>query len=168
MLNRYCNHVHITKDTTVAAEATPSQRTDPTDSEDNQPTIYLTLLSLYLKPPRGDNPRYGPALDLLARHGSRLPANSALGLIPESLPVKDLQFYFTSHMRATSSIQNEARIAANLHKVRNIKKQAQLLVGDGSSDGKTTRSRHVTVTEERICGVCHKRLGGSVIDVFPE
>lgn len=139
----------------------------PTDSEEDQPSIYLTLLSLYLTPPHGYKPQYGPALDLLARHGSRLPANSALDLIPESLPVKELEFYFKSRIRAASSILNETRIVANLQKVRNIKTQAHLVAGE-ASDGKSTRARHVTITEERICGICHKRLGGSVINVFPE
>lgn len=163
---RYCNRVHVTEDT-IATEVAPSRRVAPTDSEKDQPSIYLTLLSLYLTPPNSHKPQYGPALDLLARHGSRLPANSALDLIPESLPVKELEFYFTGRIRAASSILNETRIVANLNKVQNIKTQAQLLVGEGS-DGKATRSRHVTITEERVCGICHKRLGGSVINVFPE
>lgn len=162
----YCNHVHLTE-YAVAKEVAPSRRVAPTDSEEDQPSIYLTLLSLYLTPPHGYKPRYGPALDLLARHGSRLPANSALDLIPESLPVKELEFYFKSRIRAASSILNETRIVANLQKVRNIKTQAHLVAGEGS-DGKSTRARHVTITEERICGICHKRLGGSVINVFPE
>jgi hypothetical protein len=47
--------------------------------------------------------------------------------------------------------------------------QAQLAIGEGvRGNGAGSRARHVTVTEERICGVCHKRLGGSVINVFPE
>jgi 6-phosphofructo-2-kinase/fructose-2,6-biphosphatase 2 len=125
------------------------------------------LLSLYLTPPHGHKPRYGPALDILAKHGSRLPANSALDLIPESLPVKELEFYFKGRMRVANTILNESRITANLLKVQNIKTRAQLLVGEGT-DGKSSRSRHVTVTEERVCGVCYKRIGGSVINVFPE
>lgn len=163
---RYCNRVHITEDT-LATEVAPSHRVAPSDSESEQPSIYLTLLSLYLAPPHGYKPQYGPALEVLAKHGARLPANSALDLIPESLPVKELEFYFKGRMRAACSIFNETRIVSNLHKVQNIKLQAQLLVGEGS-DGRATRARHVTVTEERICGVCHKRLGGSVINVFPE
>lgn len=30
------------------------------------------------------------------------------------------------------------------------------------------RSRHVVVSEERVCGVCHKRLGRSVVSVLPD
>lgn len=147
----------------------PSQRVAPTDADDdNHPTIYLTLLSLYLSPPHGNKAQYGPALEVLAKHGSRLPANSTLDLIPEDIAVQELEFYFRDRIRAANSIVNEARIVANLRKVQNIKAQAQLLVGEGLPKHNQARSRHVTVTDERVCGVCHKRLGGSVISVFPE
>lgn len=36
-------------------------------------------------------------------------------------------------------------------------------VGTGSG-----RNRHVVVGEERVCGVCHKRLGRSVVSVLPD
>jgi Vam6/Vps39-like protein vacuolar protein sorting-associated protein 39 len=164
---RYCNHIHITEESTTA-EVAPSHRLAPTDADNTKPTIYLTLLSLYLSPPHGYKAQYGPALDILAKHGSRLPANSTLGLIPEDIAVRELEFYFRNRIRAASSIMNEARVVANLQKVQNIKTQAQLLVGEGLADENKARSRHVTITEERACGICHKRLGGSVISVFPE
>ncbi|KAL1983675.1 hypothetical protein VTN96DRAFT_10104 [Rasamsonia emersonii] len=163
----YCNHVHRTEETSTA-EAAPLQCFAPTDAEDAKPSIYLTLLSLYLSPPHGYEPQYGPALDVLAKHGSRLPANSTLNLIPETLPVRELEFYFRGRMRAANSIVNEARIVANLQKVQNIKTQAQLLLGEGLPGDNKARSRHVTITEERVCRICHKRLGGSVISVFPD
>ncbi|PKY04983.1 hypothetical protein P168DRAFT_289819 [Aspergillus campestris IBT 28561] len=160
----YCNHLHKSEDTPV--EDTHARCGAALDSED-KPSIYLTLLSLYLTPPHGYQPRYGPALEVLAKHGSRLPPNSALGLIPETLPVKDLEFYFRGRMRAATSFLSETRVVANLQKAQNVKTQAQLLVGEGSGV-KASRSRHVTITEERVCGICHRRIGGSVIDVFPE
>lgn len=151
-LSRYCNQVH---------------RANPTEHEDEGDAIYLTLLSLYLEPPHGYDLQRGPALDLLAKHGSRLPADAALSLIPATLPVQELEFYFKGRVRAANSIFNETRIVANLRKARDMQIQAQLALGEGIRGG-ATRARHVTVTEERICGVCHKRLGGSVINVFPE
>ena len=45
--------------------------------------------------------------------------------------------------------------------------QAALLLGDGLS-GPGGRNRRVVVQEERVCGVCHKRLGGSVVAVLPD
>ncbi|RAK89866.1 HbrB-domain-containing protein [Aspergillus costaricaensis CBS 115574] len=162
----YCNHLHKVEDTT-AADGAASRCVALLPYEDDKPPIYLTLLSLYLSPPHGYKPRYGPALEVLAKHGSRLPPNSALDLIPETLPVKELEFYFKGRMRAANTILNESRIVANLQKAEDIKTQAQLLVGEGT-DGRSTRSRHVTITEERVCGICHKRIGGSVINVFPD
>lgn len=46
--------------------------------------------------------------------------------------------------------------------------QAELLLGSGVPGGKGGRNRRVAVQEERVCGVCHKRLGGSVIAVLPD
>ena len=158
--DRYCNHVHL-------MEVTEKDEAAAELGEEQSSSIHLVLLSLYLTPPHGYEAQYGPALEILAKHGSRLPPNSALNLIPESLPVKELEFYFKGRMRAANSRFSETRITASLQKVQNIKMQAQLLVGEGI-DSKSSRSRHVTVTEERICGICHKRLGGSVINVFPE
>jgi hypothetical protein len=137
------------------------------EEDEEEKSIYLTLLSLYLDPPHGYQPQHGPALTVLAKHGSRLPAHAALTLIPAALPVQELEFYFKGRMRAATSIFNEARIVANLRKSRDMQTQAQLVLGEGVRGG-GTRARHITVTEERICGVCHKRLGGSVINVFPE
>lgn len=148
-------------------EITPTPRLTPADAEEEQPSIYLTLLSLYLTPPHGYQTQYGPALDILAKHGARLPASSALALIPESLPLKELEFYFKGRMRAVTSQYNETRVVSNLHKAESIRMQAQLFVGEGT-EGRSSRARHVTVTEERVCRICHKRLGGSVIKVFPE
>ncbi|KAJ6122631.1 hypothetical protein N7512_005096, partial [Penicillium capsulatum] len=148
----YCNHVYLAGDT---------------EEKDEEDPIYLTLLSLYLAPPHGYQIQNGPALAVLAKHGSRLPADAALNLIPAPLPVQELEFYFKGRMRAANSIFNEARIVANLRKARDMQVQAQLGLGEGVRGG-GTRARHVTVTEERICGICHKRLGGSVINVFPD
>ncbi|KAJ5765353.1 hypothetical protein N7520_004912 [Penicillium odoratum] len=148
----YCNHVHLA---------------ETTEEKEPEQSIYLTLLSLYLAPPHGYPAQNGPALAMLAKHGSRLPADAALALIPATLAVQDLEFYFKGRMRAANSVFNESRIVASLRKARDMQTEAQLTLGENVRGG-GTRARHVTITEERICGVCHKRLGGSVINVFPD
>ncbi|KAJ5263833.1 hypothetical protein N7478_011438 [Penicillium angulare] len=148
----YCNHVHLA---------------ETTEEKEPEQSIYLTLLSMYLSPPHGYPAQNGPALAVLTKHGSRLPADSALRLIPATLPVQELEFYFKGRMRAANSVFNEARIVASLRKTRDMQTEAQLTLGENIRGG-GTRARHVTITEERICGVCHKRLGGSVINVFPD
>ncbi|EQL38308.1 6-phosphofructo-2-kinase/fructose-2,6-bisphosphatase [Blastomyces gilchristii SLH14081] len=162
----YCNYIHRLEEPRTID--TTTKRVSPTDNEDGHPSIYHTLLSLYLSPPHNYKPQYGPAIEILARHGSRLPAGSTLDLIPETFPVHELEFYFRGRMRAANSVGNEARIVAALRKVQNIAVQADLQLGEEIMKGNNKgRNRFVTISEERVCGVCHKRLGGSVISVFP-
>lgn len=163
----YCNQTYLAEDPNASI---PDKRhkISPTDQDDSQPSIYHTLLSLYLSPPHGYEPQYGPAIEILAKHGSRLPASSTLDLIPEKFPVHELEFYFRGRIRAENSVVNQGRIVAALRKVQSINTEAALMLGDGLVGGNKGRNRFVTVTEDRMCGVCHKRLGGSVISVFPE
>lgn len=109
---------------------------------------------------------WAPAIELMARHGPRLPASSTLDLIPEDLVVKELEFYFRGRMRNATSIMNESIITSGLRKVEAVRVQAALLLGEGTAS--SGRNRRVRVDEDRVCGVCYKRLGSSVISVFSE
>lgn len=168
--SRYCNHIHLTQDSAVASPVQSRRRSQHhADEEDSHPSIYHTLLSLYLTPPPPHAPNWPPALDLLSKHGSRLPAFSTLNLIPTTLPVKELESYFRGRIRAANSIVNEARVVAGLRKIEVVASQAALLLGDGTPGGQAGRNRRVVVSDERVCGACHKRLGGrSVIAVLPD
>ncbi|KAF8851000.1 hypothetical protein BDZ45DRAFT_632297 [Acephala macrosclerotiorum] len=164
----YCNHIHLTQDSAVASPIQSRRGSSTTADQDDVPSIYHTLLSLYLTPPPPHSPSWPPALDLLSKHGSRLPAFSTLNLIPISLPVAELESYFRGRIRAANSIVNESRVVAGLRKSEVVSSQAALLLGDGAPSGKGGRNRRVIVSDERVCGVCHKRLGGSVIAVLPD
>jgi hypothetical protein len=167
-VSRYCNHIHLTQDSAVASPIQSRRASITSDTEDATPSIYHTLLSLYLTPPQPHQPNWAPALDLLSKHGSRLPASSTLNLIPATLPVAELESYFRGRIRAANSIVNEAKVVSGLRKSEVVSAQAALLLGDGIPDGNGGRNRRVVVSEDRVCGVCHKRLGGSVIAVLPD
>jgi tetratricopeptide (TPR) repeat protein len=170
----YCNRVHLSEDTApvevTSGKSQYMRKKSTVDPVDEKPSIYDTLLNLYLNPPKGENskPMWGPAIEILARHGPRLPASETLELIPESLPVKELEFYFRGRIREANSVMCEARIVAGLRKVETVRMQAGLLLGEGVPSANGGRMRNVRIDEGRLCGVCHKRLGGSVISVFPE
>ena len=70
-------------------------------------------------------------------------------------------------MRNANSIVNETMVVAGLRKAGLIATQASLLLGDGGVGG-GGRNRRVIINEERVCGVCHKRLGGSVVAAMPD
>ena len=152
-----------------------SRGTESTAKDDPEkaaaPSIYHTLLSLYLTPPPPQERQLAPALDLLSRHGSRLPAASTLQLIPDTLPVAELESYFRGRMRAANSVVNESRIEKGLRQTAVLSAQAELLLGREDAAGIGApggRNRRVAISEERVCGVCHKRLGGSVVAVLPD
>lgn len=103
-----------------------------------------------------------------------MPATSTLGLIPDDLPVKELESYFQGRIRGVNSLMNQTRIVAGLRKAEGISVAARLHLGDDKATKQGGRNRHVTITEERHCVVCHKklggsmRIGGSVVAVLPD
>ena len=68
-------------------------------------------------------------------------------------------------MRNAAAVVNEGRVVKGLWAVEAAETEATLLLGKGKQQG---RNRRFEVNEVRICGVCHKRLGASVVNVFPE
>jgi len=163
----YCNHVHLTQDSPISSPL-QSRRPSTSEPDGDLPSIYHTLLSLYLTPPQPHEPNWPPALSLLAKHGSRLPAASTLNLIPSTLPVQELESYFQGRIRAANSVVNEARVVAGLRKSEMVSAQATLLLGDGIPGNAGGKNRRVVVTEDRVCGVCHKRFGSSIVAVLPD
>ena len=162
----YCNQTHMEEANKGPGRANSRRRPSTTDPVDEEPSIYHLLLNLYLNPPKSEKILFGPAIELMARHGPRLPASSTLDLIPEDLLVKEFESYFRGRVRNANSIMNESMIVSGLRKVDAVRVQAELLLGEGMRSG--GRSRKVRIDEDRVCGVCYKRLGGSVISVFPE
>ncbi|KAG6138818.1 hypothetical protein E4U38_000239 [Claviceps purpurea] len=169
----YCNRVHKAQDTTLSSPLNAKDGAKISTDDATQSTYHI-LLALYLKPPPPYSVQLKPALDLLSKHGSRLPATSTLRLIPDDLPVGSLEAYFRGRIRSANSLVNESRIVAGLRKAEQIAVAARLNIGDSVVDGQGGRNRHVTITDERHCFVCHKklgggmRIGGSVIAVLPD
>lgn len=164
----YCNRIHALPSSRRESFAALSADQDDDHDPDAKPSIYHMLISLYLTPPPPNKPNLEPALSLLSRHGSRLPAESTLSLIPDDLPVAELESYFRGRIRAANSVVSESRIVEGLRKTQLVNTQALLLLGDGVPGGQTGRNRRVVISEERVCGTCHKRLGNSVVAVLPD
>ena len=162
----YCNQVQLAEIT--SKEQNMSRGGTFSDQDDAKPSIYHALLSLYLSPPYPHKSQLEPALELLAKHGARMPASATLELLPETLPIKDLEAYFQGRVRAANTIMNESRISAGMRNVVSTAEDGRLRFGDETSRGKGGRNRRVVITEDRVCGVCYKRFGGSAIKVLPK
>jgi len=175
----YCNKTYLVEqiadqqacllDVTSTHEK-PYRPFEPEDSP-HKPNIFAILLGLYLRPPVGEEKRWPQALDLLSRHGARLPASSTLDFMPDDLAVKELQDYFRGRIRNATSILREEKIVQSLESVRRVNAERRLLVGpdEAQRDGKPHgRNRRVRITEEDHCKVCHKRFGASAVRVYPD
>ncbi|GAM84578.1 hypothetical protein ANO11243_025740 [Dothideomycetidae sp. 11243] len=159
---QYCNDLYL---------ASTEDDTSDIDPEE----IYTTLLSLYLRPPQPESINWPPALDLLSKHGARLPSSTTLGLVPDSLRVAELHSYFLGRMRRDVAASNTVRIARGLHEVRHANIEAALAFGDAGTApaGRAKkaligRNKHVTVREDDHCRVCLKRFGNSAVRVWPD
>ncbi|KAL8772402.1 MAG: hypothetical protein Q9209_002353 [Squamulea sp. 1 TL-2023] len=162
----YCNQVQLAQ---TSSTTTPKkeQRSTASDLEEKTTSIYHNLLSLYLSPPPPHKPQWAPALNILAKHGARMPASSTLDLIPEILPIKELESYFRGRIRSANTTINESRVTCALRSSLVFSEESKLRLGDGIAGGNGGRNRHVLITEDRVCGVCYKRFGGSAIKVLP-
>ncbi|KAF2668175.1 hypothetical protein BT63DRAFT_414207 [Microthyrium microscopicum] len=154
----YCNQTYLTSQAqNLTSPAVPL--TGPDKTNDDTPSIYHTLLSLYLTPPPPHTPKLEPALDLLSAHGARLPASQTLSLIPQDLKIATLESYFTGRIRTANTVLNSERIVAQLRAVRQAATQ-EAYMGE--------RNKRVVVTEDRLCPVCMKRFGNSAVRVYPD
>lgn len=137
-----------------------------------------TLMALYLTPPPASEvegeegavsgngartapaPRLDLALDLLATQGSRMSVVDIINTLPPGTTIRDIAVFLTSQIRALRTSWNGAQLDAALRRVHLVKAQEALLAQQ--------QRRATTITSLRTCRVCFKRLGHSVISVFPD
>ena len=175
---RYCNEIYAAESQKppgsgdgVVVEEKPSLRRAITEVSKDTPNIFAVLLGLYLRPPTGEEKRWPQALELLGRHGARLPASSTLEYMPDDLAVAELQDYFRGRIRHATSLLRQERVVRSLQEVRKVNTERTLLFGKdedvdrGKIGGK---SRRVRITEDGHCKVCHRRFGASAVRVYPD
>jgi len=182
----YCDDIYSsgnTRQTSIqSARPSPITPTSPPPSsldgsKNQEDNIYLTLLSLYLRPPPHETVNRSPALNLLAKYGSRIPSTSlTLDLIPNDQAVFELQDYFRSRMRRELASRNEIAIVKGLEGVRRGDVECDLVFGKSQPTSQvekgrrsvTGKSQMVIVGEEDHCKVCLKRFGNAAVKLWPD
>jgi len=140
----------------ITKNSTPNS---PSDKSKTQTSIFSLLLELYLKPPPEHEVLLDAALHLLSKYGSRFNASDTLSLLPEDVKIANLNGFFTSRMRHAASAIREEDIRSKLEAARFVQVEERLA---------NAKQRSFVVTDLKMCPVCHKRLGQSVISIFPE
>ena len=146
----YCVRIHTLLPPPIDPAETPSST-----------TVFHVLLSLYLRPPPPypPEPQLANALSMLSRHCSRLEPSETLKLIPEDIKIRDLEEYFQNRIRYANSLVVENQITSQLRKGELWKNEEQLV---------NISRRKIVIGEARVCPMCHKRLGRSIVSVFPD
>ncbi|GAA6017561.1 hypothetical protein JCM8202_000334 [Rhodotorula sphaerocarpa] len=134
---RYCKRVY---------DADTSGRSD----------IFHTLLRIYLRPRPQHPVLFAPALSLLSTHAAHIDAVEAFELLPPLVALEDIQTYLTKTLRRSHEKRREAKMVRAVGK--GAMDQAQYEVVE-------LEARRVKIAEGRVCPVCHKRLGTSVIAI---
>ncbi len=174
---QYCNEVYQSSQhefSAIEADAPwekPSLRRNQTEVSKGQPNIFATLLGLYLRPPGDEEKHWPQALDLLSRHGARLPASSTLELMPDDLAIAELQDYFRGRIRHSTALLRQEKIQRSLEEVRKLNTERLLLLGRDEDVAKGKhggRNRRVRIGEDDHCRVCHRRFGASAVRVYPD
>lgn len=166
----YCNKIYLSEVQTSDTCLVDSSKMHSTE-DSSKANVFAMLLGLYLSPPAGEDKRWPQALELLSKHGARLPASSTLDLMPNDLAIKELESYFIGRIRHATSLLREERVVRSLEEVRKVDAERQLRLGSdrqierGELGG---RNRRVVIREEDHCRVCHKRFGASAVKVKPD
>jgi hypothetical protein len=173
----YCNKVYLEEQADhqaclIDGGTTHERSYKQFDAEDSstKPNVFALLLGLYLRPPAGEEKRWPQALELLSKHGARLPASSTLDLMPDDLAVQELQDYFRGRIRNATSMLREEMVVRSLEGVRRANTERMLSLGSDamSSEKPLGRNRRVRIGEDDHCKVCHKRFGASAVRVYPD
>ena len=110
-------------------------------SEPDPKGIFLLLLRLYLRPSSSEPILLGPALGLIATHGTRLDAEAVLDLLPPLVTMKEVEAFFVKTLRDGHAKKNDARIIKQL--VTGRKEQVERVLMD-------LQVHRVRVTDQRM------------------
>ncbi|GAA5966350.1 hypothetical protein JCM21900_005140 [Sporobolomyces salmonicolor] len=127
------------------------------DSDESmRPTIFHLLLRIYLRPRPHHPLLFGPALALLSTHAARIDPIEAFDLLPPLVALGDIQVYLEKTLRRSGERKREAQMVAAVGRSWIDQKERELV---------DLEERRVKITDGRVCPVCHKRIGNSVIAI---
>ncbi|CCJ29807.1 unnamed protein product, partial [Pneumocystis jirovecii] len=120
--------------------------------------IYLILLNLLLKPPSGQKIQLSYALDFLSQYRSQINIETIISELPLDIKISNLKLYLESTIQNRITNIINGKIIYSLQMANLAQYQNKLI--DASN-------KKYTITPEKTCQNCHKRLGQSVLAIFP-
>ncbi|KAG5513203.1 hypothetical protein PMAC_001573 [Pneumocystis sp. 'macacae'] len=121
--------------------------------------IYLILLNLLLKPPAGQKIQLSYALDFLSQYRSQINIEAILSDLPLDIKISDLKLYLESAIQNRTTRIINGKIIYSLQ-IANLTEYQNKLI--------SASNKKYIITPEKTCQNCHKRLGQSVLAIFPD
>jgi Vam6/Vps39-like protein vacuolar protein sorting-associated protein 39 len=142
-------YVHHLRDNRLAEEyCIKHYREESPESRD----VYLHLLTVYLQPPKGQEPMLDSAMTLLRRHFDQVNAAKSLALLPTNIPIQELFPYFEAVLRFLSEKKRNSQVISQLLRTENLQVRSGLI---------QETSVPIKIDEDTDCPVCGRSITGS-------
>lgn len=162
-------YVYILKDIKMAEHYCRRQYEK---SKDENRNVYLSLVKMYLKPQDLPSlglshtafsdcimePKVNEALAVLNEHNQKIDVIQALELLPATTEVKDIRMFLMNVLQDKMQQQRKYMVLKSLLYAEHLQVHEQRVF---------YQSKKCTITEERACRVCHKRIGTSAFAMYP-
>ena len=162
-------YIYILKDTDMADEFCRKQHALNDDKNKN---VYVSLLKLYLRPHElpflglpntvfADHtmePNNEAALHVLNEHYDKLEISQTLELLAVSTTVQQVSLLLTNVFQEKMQQKRNSHVLKSLLQAEHLQIQEQRIHHE---------SKKCTMTDERACRVCHKRIGTSAFAMYP-
>uniref|UniRef100_A0A1W7RBP8 Vam6/Vps39-like protein-like protein n=1 Tax=Agkistrodon contortrix contortrix TaxID=8713 RepID=A0A1W7RBP8_AGKCO len=174
LLGRMGNHeqalfiyVHILKDTKIA-ETYCHKHYDR--SKDGSTDVYLSLLRMYLSPPSvhclgpikmellEPQANLQAALQVLELHHSKLDTTKAINLLPANTQISEIRIFLEKVLEENAQKKRFNQILKKLLHAEFLRVQEERILH---------QQVKCIITEEKVCGVCKKKIGNSAFARFP-
>ncbi|EPY51013.1 guanyl-nucleotide exchange factor [Schizosaccharomyces cryophilus OY26] len=105
------------------------------------------------------NERPEDIISFITKYSSRLKIKRIFPLLPKNSSMKTYRTFLSSQFRQLYEEENNKELQSRLYQKR---------INDLNAELARIRSEKVVITREKTCLHCHKRLGKSVISIFPD
>ncbi|KAL3874849.1 hypothetical protein ACJMK2_037811 [Sinanodonta woodiana] len=160
-------YVHVLKDKRLAEEYCMNYYDK---SLEGNKDVYAHLLKMYLQPPEPSSlglssysdskPRTDmeAALGLLEDHAGKIDTAKALDLLPPTTKVKEILTYLENVLELKYATKHHCQILKSMLHAESLQVHEQRMFYEKIK---------VVITDEKICRVCKKRIGGSFFARYP-
>ncbi|GLI62985.1 hypothetical protein VaNZ11_005842 [Volvox africanus] len=122
------------------------------------PSPYMSREEESRREPQLDSSTWQALSRLLSRKRDRLDPMPVLNMLPDGVAVADVLPWLEGALRYTIEARRNLAVVRQLHRSENL---------TALEDAVRMRQQRISVTSERACSLCHKRLGSAAFVSYP-